>query len=127
MTPEEKNKLDLCTMVAEVCHEAHRTWQRVLGQSPNRPWATITERMRHDTVTSVWNILHDTFEGPEEMHDTWISEMLRDGWKFDQRKSVSRKKHPCLLPWSELEPEERLKGQMFWNIAKTLLVKEESE
>lgn len=41
------------------------------------------------------------------VHETWASERIRQGWQYGPERNDSRKHHPCLVPYEELPEEER--------------------
>lgn len=40
-------------------------------------------------------------------HDRWMRRKLKDGWSYDKVRDDKAKKHPALLPWRDITPEER--------------------
>jgi hypothetical protein len=40
-------------------------------------------------------------------HDRWVRLKLAQGWSFASRRDEERRRHPDLVPWRELTPEER--------------------
>ncbi|MGA2153889.1 MAG: RyR domain-containing protein [Bryobacteraceae bacterium] len=45
-------------------------------------------------------------------HEAWLSDKLRDGWKFGPVKDPTKKEHPCMVPYSELPLEQRIKDHL---------------
>jgi hypothetical protein len=43
----------------------------------------------------------------ENAHDIWAFERMRDGWQFGQERDDTRRRHPCLVPYSLLPEGER--------------------
>lgn len=43
----------------------------------------------------------------ENAHDLWASERLRDGWTFGPHRDDVQRRHPCLVPYSQLPERER--------------------
>jgi hypothetical protein len=50
---------------------------------------------------------------PRDSHDCWMSHKLRAGWRYGPVKDVEAKTHPCLLPYNELSPAQRVKDDVF--------------
>lgn len=44
-------------------------------------------------------------------HDRWMSDLLRDGWRWGAIKDPAKKAHPLLVPWSELSEDDRDKDR----------------
>lgn len=43
----------------------------------------------------------------ENAHDIWAAERLRDGWTYGPERDDQARRHPCLLPYSQLPERER--------------------
>lgn len=50
---------------------------------------------------------------PEQMHQNWMKVKLADGWVYGPVKDSTQKTHPCLLDYSQLGPEQRIKDYLF--------------
>jgi hypothetical protein len=44
-------------------------------------------------------------------HERWMSDLVRDGWRWGAVKDPATKEHPLLVPWSELSEDERDKDR----------------
>jgi hypothetical protein len=45
----------------------------------------------------------------EMEHLRWCAERRLAGWRYGPQKDLTKKEHPCLVPWNELPPQERKK------------------
>jgi ryanodine receptor 2 len=43
----------------------------------------------------------------ESTHDNWAIGRLNEGWSFGPQLDGEHKKHPCLIPYSELPESEK--------------------
>jgi len=43
----------------------------------------------------------------ENAHDIWAAQRMADGWTFGPKRDDAAKKHPCLVPYSELPDSEK--------------------
>jgi RyR domain len=43
----------------------------------------------------------------EHNHDIWARQRLADGWTLGPQRDDARKKHPCLVPYSQLPESEK--------------------
>lgn len=43
----------------------------------------------------------------ENVHDVWAATRLEQGWSYGPERNDTEKKHPCLVPYSELSEEEK--------------------
>ena len=43
----------------------------------------------------------------EHVHDVWAESRIREGWSYGKQRNDVTKKHPCLVPYSELSDSEK--------------------
>jgi hypothetical protein len=43
----------------------------------------------------------------ENTHEVWAAQRIKDGWKFGPIRDDVHKKHPCLVPYSDLPESEK--------------------
>ena len=43
----------------------------------------------------------------ENVHDVWAESRIREGWSYGEQRDDATKKHPCLVPYSELSDSEK--------------------
>ena len=43
----------------------------------------------------------------ENTHDLWAAQRLAEGWSYGPRRDDQEKRHPCLLPYSQLPEREK--------------------
>ena len=43
----------------------------------------------------------------ENVHDTWAKGRIDAGWTFGSVRDDAKKRHPCLVPYSELPESEK--------------------
>jgi hypothetical protein len=43
----------------------------------------------------------------ENAHDVWAATRIEQGWSYGSTRDDARKKHPCLVPYSELPESEK--------------------
>ena len=112
--------------IARICHEANRSYCLGLGDTSQPPWSEAPEWQK----TSARNGVRKHIDGPliltrpgsghEESHNSWMEEKLRAGWTYGATKDPDKKRHPCLLPYASLPPEERRKDVLFGAICNAL-------
>ena len=57
--------------------------------------------------------------GPEQIHESWLAEKIRDGWKYGPVKDPEKKEHPCLVLYGELPASQALKDSLFVEAVKS--------
>lgn len=43
----------------------------------------------------------------EAVHNEWVEERRRKGWRYGAQRDDINRLHPCLVPYDELSDEER--------------------
>lgn len=43
----------------------------------------------------------------ENAHDIWAEERLLDGWTFGPERDDTERRHPCLIPYTQLAERDR--------------------
>ncbi len=57
---------------------------------------------------------------PAESHAGWCEFKYNHGWVYGPTKDETLKQHPCLVPYDELPPSQRLKDHLFVAIVRAL-------
>lgn len=98
--------------IAHVCHEANRALQVTAGEDPVSA---------HFMEAPEWQ-LQSAFEGvqsaldgqtPEELHESWYLAKFRNGWRYGETKDAVLKTHPCMVAYSDLPADQRIKDAVF--------------
>jgi len=122
--PEAKKIIDGhdLTVAARAAHEAIRTLQ-IQNNEPNvaSPWETVGQDIKDSCFIGIERIIKNPEITDEELHDSWINTKTDQGWKYGPTRSEEDKLHPCLVPYSELPPFQRLKDAMFRNVVRAVL------
>lgn len=106
--------------IARVCHEANRALQYINGDLEISPsWNDAPRWMQESAMHGVANARMGCT--PEESHENWMAERLAAGWTYGPVKDTQRMEHPCLVPYDELPPGERVKDSLFTSIVHALV------
>lgn len=115
--------------IARMAHEVQRQWCRMLGDFSHGQWNEATESKRASAIARVeyaveykgpnWRESFRCYD-PRDQHDRWMLLKLRDGWRYGPIKDVVNKIHPCLLPWDDLPPEQRIKDIFFVEVVRAM-------
>lgn len=109
MTPEN---------IAQVCHEANRALQRLLGEQVNFPWENTGPELRASAVDGVVQALRG--KPPAELHENWVQFKAAQGWTYGPSKDFSAKEHPCMVRYADLPPEQKVKDALFSAVVHAL-------
>jgi hypothetical protein len=111
MTPEQ---------IAFVCHETNRAYCSTLGDNSQPPWDEAPEWQKTSAINGVLFHMENPHAGPEHSHEEWLKEKFATGWKYGAVKNPETREHPCIVPYSELPIEQRLKDVLFLSIVNAL-------
>jgi len=108
-------------LVVRIAYEANRIYCAALGKCPQPYW----ERAVRESITyygdKVDAIAKDKGPTLEEAHNNWVSDKVRDGWKYGKEISVKNKTHPYMVEYKNLPPAVRGRDELFVAIVKVLL------
>jgi len=110
--------------IARVCHEVNRAYCMALGDDSQLPWNETSDSLRSSAMDGVEFHLKDE-RTPEESHNAWLEFKVNEGYVFGELKNDELKIHPCIVPFSELPVEQRVKDYLFKSVVdsmKTIVV-----
>lgn len=104
-------------LAASICHEANRELQIAAGDaSPSPHWKDAPNWQKASALEGIVNALNG--QTPKELHESWMAHKLEDGWEHGEIKNAIAKTHPCLVPYEELDEDQKLKDKVFSAIVK---------
>jgi len=107
--------------IARVAHEANRSYCAAMGDHSQPPWEHAPGWQKQSAAQGIQFLLENPLAGPSGIHESWLEDKKRDGWKWGPEKRPELKEHPCFIPYKELPLEQRAKDYIFLAIVKTLL------
>lgn len=116
MTREE-----IVLMVAKVCHEANRAYCHSIGDFTQLSWEATSDEIKQSAIDGAYNCLHNDRISPEESHEFWVKTKKEQGWKYGEIKDLAAKTHPCMVPYSRLPEEHRVKDHLFTSICAAFI------
>ena len=99
--------------VAEACHEMNRKLCELLGDRSQLPWSKAPLWQRDAAINGVKFRLNNPDAPASSSHENWVQHKMGAGWKHGPIKDEEKKEHPCLVPFSELSPEQQAKDMVF--------------
>lgn len=98
--------------VARICHEVNRAYCKSIGDDSQTSWEDAPEWQKTSAMNGV--VYHlDNDVTPEMSHENWRKEKMETGWIYGPIKDPEKKEHPCIVPYSELLIEQRIKDYLF--------------
>lgn len=104
--------------IAIVCYEANRAYCESIGDKSQKPWNQAQQWQRDLAMCGVTYALANPVAPASALHEAWLADKERDGWKFGPVKDAEKKEHPCFLPYSELPQEQKIKDHLFRAIVR---------
>lgn len=109
------------SQIAKTAHEVNRAFCAGLGDDSHLPWLEAPQWQRSSAMNGVFAIHQGKVSGPQQSHENWMDEKVREGWTYGPTKDPHKKTHPCLVPYAQLSVEDRAKDILFHTVVIALL------
>jgi hypothetical protein len=107
------------THIAKICHEANRVYCQSIGDESQPHWEELPEEIRQSCINGVAYAIR--FQpNPDQMHQNWFNQKIKDGWQYGPEKSLEQKTHPLMVPFDQLPLEHRAKDALFIDLTKVV-------
>jgi hypothetical protein len=108
MTRDEKIR-----EVAIATHQMNLHYCTLIEDPSQVPWHEAPNWQKASAITGVVAVLEGSASTPEEQHEHWYKTKEADGWVYGEVKDPETKTHPCMVPYSDLPPEQQAKDAIF--------------
>lgn len=98
---------------ARIAHEVNRAYCIAIGDGSQPAWEDAPRWQRDSAINGVIAIDADPYMTPEDSHQNWMAQKQAEGWKWGPVKDPAAKEHPCMKPYADLPPEQRIKDHLF--------------
>lgn len=105
--------------IARLCHEVNRAYCQAIGDDSQPAWEDAPAWQRESARMGVDLHLMGDF-GPEASHISWMKQKVEDGWVYGPIKSLEKKQHPCIVPFSDLSREQQAKDFIFRGVVHAI-------
>lgn len=102
--------------LAELCHEANRAYCQSIGDNSQPDWHSAPDWQKESALAGVRFHINNPNADAGASHQNWYDEKLADGWSYGPEKDPENKRHPCMVPFSELPIEQQIKDHIFRSI-----------
>ena len=106
---------------AMIAHEVNRAYCAGIGEATQMPWDAAPEWQKESARDGVRALVNDPDLTPEQSHRKWLQHKAMNGWVYGTEKDESAKKHPCMVPYSNLPREQRAKDKLFIIVVRSVL------
>lgn len=107
---------------ARAAHEVNRAFCQHQDDYSQAPWSEAEEWQRQSVIAGVRAILIENIN-PAESHARWLARKREEGWVYGTLKDPEAKRHPCLVDYHMLPPEQRVKDALFGLVVRATAVR----
>ena len=106
--------------IARVAYDANMRLNLLTGvESP--AWDDFTPEDRDLFIDGVRMQIEQPNRTIEQIHEDWVDDRIRNGWRYGTVRDHTRKTHPSIVPFAELSLVEKVKDTLFASIVTSLL------
>jgi hypothetical protein len=106
--------------VARIAHQVNKAYCQAMGDDSQLDWEEAPDWAKESAINGVRYAIEKNFPSPQEMHDNWLSEKLKNGWKYGEEKDADKKEHPCCLPYKDLPEFQKAKDYLFSAVVRSM-------
>ena len=108
--------------IAEHAHEANRVLCKLNGDDSQPRWADAPEWQRKSSINGVVAVFANPEMTPEESHKSWMKEKVDEGWVYGETKDPEKKTHPCIVEYSKLPENQRVKDAVYVCLVRSAMI-----
>lgn len=116
MLPISREQLEAC---AHAGYEAVRTFCLYNHNHKIGPWSRVPMLVRREIMLDAASYV--TGKHPDLVHQEFYERLTADGWTYGSEINREAKKHPRLLPWEQLLPQQRAQEVVFAGIVMVMV------
>lgn len=120
VAPAPARFVDGVAAIAMVAHEVNRAYCESIGDNSQVAWANAPVDIQQSAIAGVEYKLANLDATPEQQHNAWCSHKIQAGWAYGATKDPVARTHPCLVPYSALPLEQRIKDHLFGAVVRSM-------
>ena len=109
---------------ARAAHEANRAWCIAHGDLSQKGWDEAPSWQRESCRLGVVGVIEGNTS--RQSHEGWLAHKAAEGWTYGTVKDEVAKRHPCMVDYDDLPPEQRRKDGIFVAVVRAVLGMEET-
>lgn len=108
---------------AGLAHEVNRAVCRFACADTSQPsWPDAPQWQKDSALDGVKKFVESRYTmTPEESHDNWVWHKASNGWVYGDVKDPEKRTHPCMVPYADLPPQQKIKDALFVATVKAAL------
>lgn len=99
--------------LAMIVHEANRAYCIAIGDNSQPRWEDAPDWQKESAIKGIEFRAKNPAATAASMHQSWLDEKMRIGWRFGKVKNPELKEHPCMVPYGDLPDEQKTKDHLF--------------
>lgn len=103
----------LIEQIAKICHDTNKSFCETIRDFSQPAWVDAPQWQKDSAIAGVKYHLENPDAGPEDSHNSWLKVKYAEGWIWGEVKDPENKIHPCMVPYSELPLDQKLKDYLF--------------
>lgn len=111
--PPPGHKIMNIEQIAKICHETNRAYCETIGDQSQKPWNLAEPWQQQSAIKGVLYAIRNPNAPASAQHEAWLQDKQANGWQWGLVKDPAKKEHPCMVPYSELPLEQRIKDHLF--------------
>lgn len=118
----KRDRIELVVRAVAAVHEANRAYCASLEDLSQPAWEEAPDWQMESAIKGVAAIMDDPDMTPEMSHESWLKEKVATGWAYGPVKDPEIKEHPCMVPYTELPENQKMKDALFTSIVKAIVL-----
>lgn len=111
----------LVERAARAAHTMNQVYCQSIGDMSQPDWIDAPDWQKDSARVGVQAIMDNPEVTPAELHQSWLDQKLKDGWRYSKFKDPETKEHPCMVPYSELPEDQQRKDGLLRAIALSVI------
>lgn len=107
--------------IARLCHELNKSYCESIGDNSQVSWDDAEQWQKDSAIKGVEFFINCPNVTPIDQHNQWMLHKKSDDWIYGPIKNSLTKEHPCLVPYSELPIEQRIKDYLFRGVVMAFI------
>lgn len=107
--------------IARLAYAALSIYQAIRKARKEKSWDELGEAVQKEFIEFIKPIIKKPYVSPEILHSNWMDDLLKNGWKWGEKKDEKAKTHPSLISWANLPVEIQFKNILVQNIVQQLV------
>jgi hypothetical protein len=106
--------------IAKACHDVNQAYCLAIGDPVSLPYHLLSQEEKDSVKKGVQALIDNQFLSAQGLHEAWMADKKKDGWKLGPVKDSVRKTHPCMIDYYFLPQSQKVKDHLFSAVVKAM-------